>query len=191
MTRKKNKLLTFLWSLIPGAGEMYLGFFKMGTSLMALFLLLLSSSGFLNFYVLSLLSPVVWFYSFFHTNNLNSLPDEEFYALEDSYLLHVSSIRAGTSFFRSHRRFTAGCLILFGAAVLWNNLYPLICHNLLPFLLLPPSVIDFIYALARIIPQTVVAAALIAAGVLLIRGKSKELNQDRGADESALSGKEQ
>ena len=174
MTRKKNKLLTFLWSLIPGAGEMYLGFFKMGTSLMALFLLLLSFSGFLNFYVLSLLSPVVWFY-----------------ALEDSYLLHVSSIRAGTSFFRSHRRFTAGCLILFGAAVLWNNLYPLICHNLLPFLLLPPSVIDFIYALARIIPQTVVAAALIAAGVLLIRGKSKELNQDRGADESALSGKEQ
>ncbi|CBL37125.1 TM2 domain [butyrate-producing bacterium SM4/1] len=139
MTRKKNKLLTFLWSLIPGAGEMYLGFFKMGTSLMALFLLLLSFSGFLNFYVLSLLSPVVWFYSFFHTNNLNSLPDEEFYALEDSYLLHVSSIRAGTSFFRSHRRFTAGCLILFGAAVLWNNLYPLICHNLLPFLLLPPS----------------------------------------------------
>ena len=113
MTRKKNKLLTFLWSLIPGAGEMYLGFFKMGTSLMALFLLLLSFSGFLNFYVLSLLSPVVWFYSFFHTNNLNSLPDEEFYALEDSYLLHVSSIRAGTSFFRSHRRFTAGCLILF------------------------------------------------------------------------------
>ena len=78
MTRKKNKLLTFLWSLIPGAGEMYLGFFKMGTSLMALFLLLLSFSGFLNFYVLSLLSPVVWFYSFFHTNNLNSLPDEEF-----------------------------------------------------------------------------------------------------------------
>ena len=67
MTRKKNKLLTFLWSLIPGAGEMYLGFFKMGTSLMALFLLLLSFSGFLNFYVLSLLSPVVWFYSFFHT----------------------------------------------------------------------------------------------------------------------------
>ena len=77
MTRKKNKLLTFLWSLIPGAGEMYLGFFKMGTSLMALFLLLLSFSGFLNFYVLSLLSPVVWFYSFF-TQQLNSLPDEEF-----------------------------------------------------------------------------------------------------------------
>ena len=111
MTRQKNKLLTFLWSLIPGAGEMYLGFFKMGTSLMALFLLLLAFSGFLNFYVLSLLSPVVWFYSFFHTNNLNSLPDEEFYALEDDYLIHVSSIRAGTSFFRSHRRFTAGCLI--------------------------------------------------------------------------------
>ena len=26
MTRKKNRLITFVWSLIPGAGEMYLGF---------------------------------------------------------------------------------------------------------------------------------------------------------------------
>lgn len=32
MTKKKGKLLTFCWSLIPGAGEMYLGFFKQGSA---------------------------------------------------------------------------------------------------------------------------------------------------------------
>ena len=40
MTKKKGKLLTFCWSLIPGAGEMYLGFFKQGISLMAAFAVL-------------------------------------------------------------------------------------------------------------------------------------------------------
>ena len=37
MTNKKNKLITFFVSLIPGAGEMYLGFYKMGGSIMVLF----------------------------------------------------------------------------------------------------------------------------------------------------------
>ena len=44
MTKKKGKLLTFCWSLIPGAGEMYLGFFKQGISLMAAFAVLLAVS---------------------------------------------------------------------------------------------------------------------------------------------------
>ena len=37
MTRKKNRLITFLWSLIPGAGEMYLGFMKRGACIMGAF----------------------------------------------------------------------------------------------------------------------------------------------------------
>lgn len=100
MTRKKGKLMTFLWSLIPGAGEMYLGFFKTGVSLMAAFVILLSLSGFLQLNVLSLLAPVVWFYSFFHANNINALPDDEFYALEDDYLVHMEDIRKTACFLR-------------------------------------------------------------------------------------------
>ena len=34
MTRKKNGFWTFVCSLVPGAGEMYMGFFKQGLSLM-------------------------------------------------------------------------------------------------------------------------------------------------------------
>ena len=36
------------------------------------------------------LLPVLWFFSFFHTHNLNCMSDEEFYALEDDYLFHMS-----------------------------------------------------------------------------------------------------
>ena len=80
MTKKKNRLFTFFCSLIPGAGEMYLGFFKHGISVMSLFFLLLFCSGIL-FPPLMFLSPVLWFYSFFHVNHLITLTDEEFYMI--------------------------------------------------------------------------------------------------------------
>ena len=47
MTKKKNRLFTFFCSLIPGAGEMYLGFFKHGLSVMTLFFLLMFFSSML------------------------------------------------------------------------------------------------------------------------------------------------
>lgn len=183
MTRKKGKLMTFLWSLIPGAGEMYLGFFKTGSSLMAIFVILLSLSGFLQLNVLSLLAPVVWFYSFFHANNINGLPDDEFYALEDDYLIHMEDIRKNSLFFKTHRKFTAACLICFGISVLWSNLYRLLFSHLLPAMELTEQAEEILYSLASTIPQSVIAVAVIAAGILLIRSKSKELNG--GADETS------
>lgn len=118
MTKKKGKLLTFCWSLIPGAGEMYLGFFKQGISLMAAFAVLLGISGFLQLSFLTFLSPIVWFYSFFHTNNLNSLSDEEFYSLEDDYLIHFSDISSNQDTVKKHYKLIAGCLIFF-----WNQCF--------------------------------------------------------------------
>ena len=88
MTKKKNRLFTFFCSLIPGAGEMYLGFFKHGLSVMTLFFLLMFFSSML-FPPLMFLAPVLWFYSFFHVNHLITLPDDEFYMIEDDYFFHV------------------------------------------------------------------------------------------------------
>ena len=88
MTKKKNRLFTFFCSLLPGAGEMYLGFFKHGLSVMTIFFLLMFFSSVL-FPPLMFLAPVLWFYSFFHVNHLITLPDDEFYMIEDDYFLHV------------------------------------------------------------------------------------------------------
>ena len=38
MKRKRGKFMTFILSCIPGAGQMYLGLFKEGVSLMLLFI---------------------------------------------------------------------------------------------------------------------------------------------------------
>mgnify|MGYP000447103866 CR=1 FL=1 len=37
MQKQKKGFLLFISSLIPGAGEMYMGFFKQGISIMTLF----------------------------------------------------------------------------------------------------------------------------------------------------------
>ena len=64
MKMKRGKFSTFLFSLIPGAGEMYLGFFKFGTSLMSLFIGSIICAS-IVFSPLILIAFVVWFYSFF------------------------------------------------------------------------------------------------------------------------------
>ena len=80
MTRKKRGFWTFIFSLMPGAGEMYLGFMKRGVSTMLVFLGWLTFCGMTGFDVGVILAPVIWFYSFFTVHNLVSLPDEEFYS---------------------------------------------------------------------------------------------------------------
>ena len=48
MTKKKSGFLTFCFSLMPGAGEMYMGFMKQGVSIMAFFWLLIFLAAFFN-----------------------------------------------------------------------------------------------------------------------------------------------
>ena len=45
---RKSRILTFLFALWPGAGQMYLGYMKRGVSLMGIFCLLISITGLLN-----------------------------------------------------------------------------------------------------------------------------------------------
>ena len=75
MTRKKHGFWLFIFSLLPGAGEMYMGFFKQGIGLMAQFSFVLMLAAYLNIGPLLFILPIIWFYSFFHVHNLASLPD--------------------------------------------------------------------------------------------------------------------
>lgn len=48
MQKQKKGFLLFISSLIPGAGEMYMGFFKQGISIMTLFWAIIAIAGGLN-----------------------------------------------------------------------------------------------------------------------------------------------
>lgn len=66
MIRKKSKGWTFIFSLLPGAGEMYMGFMKQGVSIMGLFFATIAVAATLNIGPLTIVLPIIWCYSFFN-----------------------------------------------------------------------------------------------------------------------------
>lgn len=175
MTKKKNGFLTFVFSLLPGAGEMYMGFMKQGVTLMGAFFLLIFLASWLRLGPLLYALPVLWCYGFFHVHNLKNLPDEEFYAIEDDYLFHLDQIlpkkKNGKSWDTKSKKVVAVILIIIGAVILWENLTDLICW------LLPSYLMNWYYNMMNMLPQMVIAVLLIAGGIWLIRGKKQELEE--------------
>ena len=175
MSRKKSGFLTFCCSLLPGAGEMYLGFLKQGASIMTLFLLLFSVCGVI-FPPAATFCSVVWFYSFFHTHNLNSLPDDEFYAIQDEYIIHFSQITKGKEVLLSrYRKLFAFILIFLGASIIWRNINDFLMYIVYDVLSLPDELLDVFQWFIQSLPQMVIALLIIVIGFYLIRNKKKEL----------------
>ena len=172
MTRKKNRFWTFIFSLLPGAGEMYMGFMKQGVTLMGAFFLLIFLASWLNMGQLLFVLPVLWCYGFFHVHNLRAMPDEEFYALEDDYLFHLERILPKEkNMDQKSRNVLATICIVTGAVILWNNLSSLLR------LCLPHFLQNWYWKFQRGVPQVVVAILFIVGGIWLIRGKKKELDE--------------
>ena len=154
MTKKKSGFLTFCFSLIPGAGEMYMGFMKQGISIMALFWLLIFLSTFLSLGPILFILPILWCYSFFNVHNIRGMSDEEFYALQDDYLFHMDRVLFINHWGRKQNNVFATVMIFIGVVLFPSEIYWGVIEN---------------------IPQLVVALFLIWAGYSMIRGKKKEL----------------
>ena len=172
MRRKRGKFMTFIYSLIPGAAEMYMGFMKQGISLMAMFFLCFVIPSVLRVSdVFILFAVLVWFYSFFHARNLASCDDETFGTLQDDYVW--TAFLAGNDLKITHpavRKWGAVALIVYGVTQLWNSISNW-CYYLIP---------DRIWEEASIfvddVPEIVVALVIIIVGCKLIAGKKEELH---------------
>lgn len=167
MIKKKSNFLTFIFSLIPGAGQMYMGFMKRGVCLMAAFFLFIFLGSWLEMGLLLLVLPIIWFFSFFDTHNLRSMPDDEFYAMEDDFIMFPE---VGKLLHNKYRNVFAVVLIIIGVFVLWNNMFDLL------YRLLPDYISNLSYDIGRKIPQIFIGFAIILLGIYLIRGKKKELD---------------
>lgn len=174
MIKKKSAFLTFCCSLLPGAGQMYMGFMKRGISLMASFFLLIFLSVWLECGPLLLAVPIIWFFAFFDTHNLRSVPDDKFYSLQDDYILMPDIAKKGMqSINGKYRKVIAVALIVIGFTLLWNNFFDILRG------LLPSYVLSSLYRLGRNFPQILIGIAIIALGVILIRGKKTDLDISR------------
>ena len=168
MTRKKTGFLTLLFSLVPGAGEMYMGFMKQGVSIMSVFWILIFLAAFLSIGPVLFILPILWCYSFFNVHNIRGMSDDEFYGLEDDYLFHINKILPMEQWSRKQNNILAAALIVIGAAMLWDYM-----TDYLRWLI--PN--EIYWNIVDSVPRICVSLLLIAGGLYLIRGKKRELEQ--------------
>ena len=177
MTEQKHGFLVFIASLIPGAGEMYMGFRKQGVSIMLLFWGAIALGSMTGLDWLIFLIPVLWLYSFFNVHNLKSLSEEDFYSVEDTYILHLDQFIGSTdNAFKKHQTVVAALLIFFGASILWNNLTDIL------YWIMPRFFGNFLSTVFYQLPGSVVAVAIIAAGVYLLRNKKQQLDTEENSE---------
>ncbi|MBR5359864.1 MAG: hypothetical protein IK123_03145 [Lachnospiraceae bacterium] len=189
--KKKNKTLTFIFSLLPGAAEMYMGLMKNGLSLMLIF--------FASFMLPTMLRAgdifmalvfVVWFFGFFHARNVASSNDEEFAAIKDMYIWEEFDGNLGIKLdSKKANRILAAILIIIGVSALWNNVFDIVCRYI------PENIWDEMYPVISAIPGVVVAILIIAAGIILIKGKKESISdpdmpigiEDKSTNSNSLS----
>lgn len=169
MKSKKNRFWLFVFSLCPGAGHMYLGFMKMGLSFLLGFALSIALVDLTSLDVLAVIPAVIYIYVLFHANNIGALDDEQFYALEDQYLLGFDNIKAAN--FRLDgrvRSIAAVVLILIGISMLGDLGLGLMWK----YVGLENPIMRLIYYTIRdVVPRVLIALAIIWFGIYLLRGK--------------------
>lgn len=177
--KKKNKFFTFLCSFLPGAAEMYMGFMKMGISLLVVFFagfalpVLIQASD-----VFICLTFIIWIFGFFHARNLATTDEQEFEKIQDQFiweeytegkLVNISG--------KTGRKVLAWVLIFLGATILWQNFKDLI------YRLIPDFLWETCYPVVSNIPGTIIAVLIIFIGIKLIAGKKQALGlEDKEAE---------
>ncbi len=173
MKLKKNSFFAFCFSLIPGAAHMYMGFMKQGLSIMILLTIDIAISAMLNLPVLTVVIPILWFYSFFDAHHKRALPEDEFNNLEDKSLFSeyagkdLSNLTKGKS-----RPILAGFLIFFGVYILYDNGIKSLYY------ILPYPFYNGFYSMFSKLPQSLIAVLIIYIGYRLIKGKKIELDDN-------------
>jgi len=171
--KKKNGFLTFCCSLVPGMAHMYMGLFKMGLSLAGLFFGVLAITTMLDIGPLFFIAIIIWFYSFFHANNLASLSAEELALVKDDFLFGMDTLSEAKMNPEKYRKIFGIALVIFGIVLLWNITLNMLNPYLREFLS------DYAFRLYRrivnLVPQLIFGIIVIAFGVKMLRGKKKNL----------------
>lgn len=173
MAKQKGKFLTFCCALVPGAGHMYLGFMKMGLSLMSIFAVVCALAVGLEIGALLLFAPIVWFYSFFDVINKNSLDPAEFYALEDGYIWGEDFLNMVERIPKGNRRKALSIvLIVVAACLVWSCM-----RGLFYYLERIHWIVGFLF---NRIPVFAIAALIVWAAVRLLQNGGGDGGEDDG-----------
>lgn len=180
MIKKKNSFFTFIFSLAPGCGQMYMGFMKEGLSLLSAFAFIIFLGSWLRISPTLYLLPIIWFYSFFDSINKMSLTHEEFYNLKDKYLFELDKLPSlSPTLFSKNKLIIAFLFIFIGLTILWNNTVDFL------YILMPDELSYLLRNITYRIPQIIFSLVIIFIGLKLIAGKKEELKKGDIKDEGA------
>lgn len=183
---KKNKILFFLFSLIPGAAHMYIGLVKRGLVIM---LALVAGAGLAMMAdtpAFLLVLPVLWFYSFFDAWNKYHLPEDKLAKVQDDFLFFLNAMPENV---RSDPRFkkvaSANVLkvggivaIIAGAYLIWDQIIVRVLIRLLS-----DTGAEILSQISYKLPQVAVAVILIVVGIKLISHKKREQERKNNEEE--------
>ena len=170
----KNGFLTFCFSYIPGAGQMYQGYMKRGLSQMTAFVLLIALGAGL-FGPIAVFAAVVYMYSFFDSLNLRAQLKMGI-CPPDDYQFDLDEVKGFARLAMQRHNLVGWGLVGVGIWLLCAQFIGPILSDLLYWLGVEYQYID--YYLNQI-PTLVVAGVLIWLGLRMLR-RSK--NQPGGGD---------
>jgi len=172
MTRQKSKFLNFFVSMMPGAGQMYLGFLKRGVSIMLYFFASIAIIFISRIEEIAFISVVIAFFAFFDSISLNGMPPEAFAQKRDGYLA-LDSI--GFPLIKKEKTpiYFGWFLVIVGLIAVWS--------------IVVPSAIDSVYQnealyytlwnIYHLTPRVVVCLIAIIGGFTLIGKKKKAIKK--------------
>lgn len=173
---EKNSFLTFIFSFMPGAGEMYLGMMKKGTAIMTGFFAVIFISLFLQINEICVMLPIIWCYSFFDTINMKRISPEGRLEKDTSFQNDLKLF-----FDRDWSGLVKKKNTIFGFGFVLLGFYLMLENFILPFVYKFCDYIEsyFLYDIIESIPSLVVAVLIILLGTQLLKGgKVKEEIKD-------------
>ena len=168
MKKQKQGFLTFICSLIPGAGELYMGFEKQGMSILITFWGTVALATFTGMAFILCALPIIWFYSFFHTHNLKNLSEEEFMLEKDRYLINLGYLMDNKEeLLQKYRTVIAGALILIGVTVIGKALISVLWN------IIPMYLYDIFSSAIHLIGGGIIGIGMIILGVYFLRKRDE------------------
>lgn len=168
--RSKSGFFTFCFGLVPGMGQMYLGYMKRGISLMLMFVGVIFVSALLNIGLLCIVLPVIWAYALFDALNLRTQTPEQAAANPDGFMFDPECFMG-----ENWSKFITKRHSLFGWGLIFIGLYSLYSTFVRPLLwdLYNRFNLMWLRSLLDDVPTLLVAVLLIGLGLYLVKGPSK------------------
>lgn len=166
---EKNRFLTFVLGLIPGAGHMYLGLMKKGLLLMIFFGLSISVCDFLQLSLIGFIPPVIWFYCLFDTLTLAHFEHQDRLIDEEDFILKVKTFLQ-----QDWRGFFTKYAFPIGIIALIVGIHTFFSNFVMPFIYHYSDYYPSFFRLFYKIPSSLFSVGCIVVGLyLLYRNKSK------------------